>query len=342
MVNLSTEIARIKLKNPLLVASGIIGFGEEYSKLINLNVFGAITTKTVTLKPRAGNPSPRIVETMEGMINSIGLENPGLEIFLKEKLPFLKRKLKIPIVVSIAAENAEEFAEISRRLDKEKGISALELNLSCPNVRSKEPRAKSPPLLSCPPPRLASGDAGAGESKNGGINSEQGVISLISQDAELTYEVVKRVKKVTKLPVIAKLTPNVTDITVIAKTAESAGADALSLVNTFSALAFPHSPLTTSHSPVFGGLSGPAIKPIVLRMIYETYQKVKIPIIGMGGINSPQDAIEFFLVGAKAIALGSALFRDPFLPQKILIGLKQYLKIQKITLSKLTGSMIHE
>ncbi len=304
MVNLSTEIVGIRLKNPLIVASGIIGFGEEYSRLTNLNIFGAITTKTVTLKPRAGNPPPRIVETSAGMVNSIGLENPGLDVFLKEKLPFLRKKLKIPIIVSVTAENVEEFAEICRKLNKEKGIAAIELNLSCPNVRSREPRAKSEELL-------------------------------ISQDSDLTYQVVRKVKRVTGLPVFAKLTPNITDITVIAKAAESAGADALSLVNTFSALAFPHSPLTASHSPVFGGLSGPAIKPIVLRMIYETYQKVKIPIIGMGGINSPQDAIEFFLVGAKAIALGSALFRDPFLPQKILIGLRQYLKTQNLTLKQL-------
>jgi len=316
MVNLSTEIAGIKLKNPLLVASGIIGFGEEYSKLINLNVFGAITTKTITLKPRAGNPPPRIVETISGLVNSIGLENPGLEVFLKEKLLFLKRKLKIPIVVSIAAESAEEFAEISCRLDKEKGISALELNLSCPNIRQQE-------NVVSPARRLAGGRFIG--------------IALISQNPKQTYEVIKKVKKATKLPIIAKLTPNVTDITVIAKSAESAGADALSLVNTFSALAFHQSPITNHQSPILGGLSGPSIKPIVLRMIYETYRKVKIPIIGMGGINSSQDAIEFFLVGAKAIALGSALFRDPFLPQKILIGLKKYLQTQKITLKELVG-----
>jgi len=306
MINLSIEIAGIKLKNPLIVASGIIGFGEEYSKLINLNIFGAITTKTITLKPRAGNPPPRIVETDSGMVNSIGLENPGLEIFLKEKLPYLRKKFKIPIIVSIAGENSKEFVQITKALNKEKKIAGLELNLSCPNIRQ-----------------------------------ERRVISLISQDAGLTYEVVKRVKKVTTFPIIAKLTPNVTDITVIAQSAESAGADALSLVNTFSALAFPPSLLNHSiaSSPVFGGLSGPAIKPIVLRMIYETYRKVKIPIIGMGGINSPQDAIEFFLVGAKVIALGSALFRDPFLPQKILIGLKQYLKTQNLSLKELVGKL---
>lgn len=313
MVDLSIELAGIKLKNPLIVASGIIGFGEEYSKLINLNVFGAITTKTVTLKPRAGNPSPRIVETASGMLNSIGLENPGLEIFLKEKIPFLKKKLNVPIIVSVSAENAEKFVKIVRRLNRERGISAIELNLSCPNVRTEEQGARS---------------------------DERRVTQLISQDAELTYEVVKRVKRVTGLPVIAKLTPNVTDITVIAKSAESAGADALSLVNTFSALAFPPSLNRSPAYPlVFGGLSGPAIKPIVLRMIYETYRKVKIPIIGMGGINSPQDAIEFFLVGAKAIALGSALFRDPFLPQKIMVGLKQYLKAGKTTLGELIGKL---
>lgn len=319
MVKLNTNLAGIKLKNPLLVASGIIGFAEEYSRLVNLNVFGAITTKTITLKPRAGNPPPRIMETDSGMVNSIGLENSGLEIFLKEKLPFLRKKVKVPIIVSIAGENDEEFTEIIHRLNREKSISAIELNLSCPNVWQQKNGVS-------PARRLASG------------RFIENV--LISQDPKQTYEVVKRVKKVTKLPVIAKLTPNVTAITLIAQSAESAGADALSLVNTFSALAFPPSPIYQfTSSPVFGGLSGPAIKPIVLRMIYETYQKVKIPIIGMGGINSPQDAIEFFLVGAKAIALGSALFRDPFLPQKILIGLKQYLKTQKITLKELVGKL---
>jgi len=320
MVDLSTKIAGIKLKNPLIVTSGVIGFGEEYNKLINLNVFGAVTTKTVTLKPRAGNPPPRIVETVSGVVNSIGLENPGLEVFLKEKLPFLHKKFKVPIIVSITAENAEEFAKIVRRLNRERGISAIELNLSCPNILSQEPRAKS--------------------KEQRAKSNERGVTQLISQDADLTYEVMKRVKRVTGMPIIAKLTPNVTDITLIAKSAESAGADALSLVNTFSALAFSNSPIHQfTNSPVFGGLSGPSIKPIVLRMIYETYRKVKIPIIGMGGINSPQDAIEFFLVGAKAIALGSALFRDPFLPQKILIGLKQYLQAGKTTLGELIGKL---
>lgn len=324
MVNLTTEIAGIKLKNPILLASGIAGFGEEYSQLIDLNIFGAFVTKTITLEPRAGNPPPRIVETSGGMVNSIGLENPGLEVFLKEKLPFLKKKLEIPIIVSISAENTEKFVAIVHQLNKERGnhlksISAIELNLSCPNIRSDKQRAKGEHL-----------------------KSEE---LLISQDPDLTYQMVKRVKKVTRLPIIAKLTPNVTDITIIAQAAESAGADALALVNTFSALAFPPSlsnPLTPSL--IFGGLSGPAIKPIVLRMIYKTYQvitsqKVKIPIIGMGGINSEKDALEFFLVGAKAIALGSALFCDPLLPQKILISLKQYLKTQKISLKELVGKL---
>lgn len=318
MVNLTTEIAGIKLKNPILLASGTAGFGEEYSQLIDLNIFGAFVTKTITLEPRAGNPPPRIVETSGGMVNSIGLENPGLEVFLKEKLPYLRKKITIPIIVSITGENSEEFVQIAKALNKEKKIAGLELNLSCPNIRQQLR----------------------------GTRQEESVVSrfigtaLISQDPDLTYKVVKRVKKVTKLPIIAKLTPNVTDITMIAQSAESAGADALSLVNTFSALAFPPSlsnPLTPSL--IFGGFSGPAIKPIVLRMIYETYQKVKIPIIGMGGINSEKDALEFFLVGAKAIALGSALFRDPLLPQKIIIGLKQYLKTQKISLRDLVGKL---
>ncbi len=317
MVDLNIDLAGVKLRNPILLASGIAGFGEEYRQLIDLNIFGAFVTKTITLKPRAGNPPPRIAETFAGMINSIGLENPGLELFLKEKLPFLREKIKIPIIASIAGENSEEFVEICRRLSKANGISALELNLSCPNIRKQTINSDLKIRL-----------------KSQAVES-----ILVSQNPDLTYEVVKKVKKLTGLPVIAKLSPNITDITIIAQSAESAGANALSLVNTFSALAFPHSPLPTPRLPVFGGLSGPAIKPVALRMIYETSQKVKIPIIGMGGINSPRDALEFFLVGAKAIALGSALFRDPSLPKKILAGLAQYLKTQKITLKELAGKL---
>jgi dihydroorotate dehydrogenase (NAD+) catalytic subunit len=301
MLNLSVSLGKLKLTNPVMVASGTFGYGQEYKDLVPLKKLGAIITKTITLKPRCGNSAARIVETYQGIINSIGLENPGIEVFFQEKLPFLQ-KIGVPIIVSISADKATRFAELARRLSTIKAIAALELNLSCPNVGKKD---------------------------------------LVSQDARATYQVVKAVRKATKLTVISKLSPNVTDITTIAKAAKDAGSDVLSLVNTFFALAVDINTRRPKLGNITGGLSGPAIKPQALWMVREVFQTVKIPIIGMGGIMNTQDALEFIICGASAIAVGTANFVHPRTTVEIITGIKRYLKKNKIKdIKKLVGSFL--
>ena len=291
MVNLECEIAGIKMKNPVMVASGTFGYGEEYSELIDLNKLGAIVTKSITVKKREGNPPPRIIETPSGMLNSIGLQNDGLKIFLEKHLPFLS-KFKTPVIANIAGETAQEFKELATTLSKEKTVKALEINISCPNVQK------------------------------GGMQ--------FGCDPLSTAEIVKTVRQSTSLPVIVKLTPNVTDIKVIAKAAEKAGADALSLINTVLGMAIDVETCTFKISTKTGGLSGPAIRPIAVRMVWQTAQAVKIPIIGLGGIMTAEDALEFFLAGAKAVQIGTANFVDVEATLKVIEGLRNYLEKNKI------------
>jgi len=273
------ELAGIKLKNPVLVASGTFGWGREYSEYLDLNKLGAIVTKSITLKPREGNPPPRIVETPAGMLNSIGLQNEGIEHFLKEDLPFLA-KFDTPTIVNIAGESAEEYAELAKRLGKETTIKALEVNISCPNV------------------------------KKGGM--------AFGVDPGLTTAVIAAVRKATTLPVIAKLTPNVTDITVIGKAAVAAGADALSAINTLVGMSLDIETGQSRLGTPTGGLSGPAIRPIAIRLVYELARAVNVPIIGIGGIMTGGDAVEFFLAGARAVQVGTANFIDTDAPLRIL------------------------
>ncbi|MEW6556923.1 MAG: dihydroorotate dehydrogenase [Elusimicrobiota bacterium] len=261
---MSVLIGKLKLKNPVMVASGTFGYGLEFKDLVDLDKIGAIVTKTITLKPRLGNPQPRIFELHYGMINSIGLQNVGLEIFLKDKLAELKKITKTHIIVSVGGNTEKELLEIIETLNSEK-IAAVELNLSCPNIIGKK---------------------------------------IISQSAKQTYKLVSTIRKRTNLTLITKLSPNVTDITKIAKSCEDAGCDAVSLINSFPVLFF-------SPSLVFGGLSGPCIKHIALRMVYLACQTVRIPVIGMGGIMDVNDALEFFRAGAKAVAVGCANFANP-------------------------------
>ncbi|MCM8770673.1 MAG: dihydroorotate dehydrogenase [Candidatus Omnitrophica bacterium] len=302
--NLEVKIGRLKFKNPVTVASGTFGYAEEFKDFINLKKLGAIFTKTITLKPRLGNPPPRTCETPAGMLNSIGLENPGIEGFIKEKLPFLK-KIGVPIIVSIASEaGADEFMVLARRLDKIKEVAAIELNISCPNIKEKKTKR------------------------------------LISQDADATYDLVKSVRKVTKKMLITKLSPHVPDITEIACAAEKAGSDAVSLINTFPALSIDIETHRPQLATVTGGLSGPAIRPIAVRMVWEVYQKVKIPIIGIGGIIDASSALEFFLAGATAISIGMANFINPAASTEILEGVKKYLIKNKIKdIRMLTGAL---
>ena len=291
MASLAVEIAGIKLKNPVMVASGTFGYAREYEGLLDFDKLGAIITKTITLKPKEGNPPPRICETASGMLNAIGLQNNGVEYFVKEYLPYIK-KLATPVIVSIGGETVEEYAEIAARLDKEVGIQGLEINISCPNVKA------------------------------GGM--------LFGQDPKLTAEVISAVRKSTTLPLIAKLTPNVADITLIAKAAVEAGADALALINTLLGIAIDIETRKPKLGSTTGGLSGPAIKPVAVRMVYEVYQTVKVPLIGMGGIMSAEDAIEFILAGATAVAIGTANFVDPKTAEKVIEGINKYLETHKI------------
>jgi len=287
MPKLAIELAGIKMKNPVMVASGTFGFGKEYAEYIDLNKLGAIVTKSITLKPREGNPPPRLVETPAGMLNSIGLENPGIESFLAEELPFLA-KFDTPIIVNIAGETVEEYAELAKILSRESTVKGLEINISCPNV------------------------------KKGGMS--------FGVDPKLTAEVIAQVRKsALSLPIIAKLTPNVTDITVIAKAAVEAGADALSAINTVLGMAIDIETGKSRLGTLTGGLSGPAIKPIALRMVYEISHTVNVPVIGIGGIVSGQDAYEFILAGAKAVQVGTANFIDVEAPLKIIKELEAYL-----------------
>ncbi len=320
---LAVKIGKLRLKNPVTVASGTFGYGEEFTGFMDLSRLGAIVTKTITLKPRFGNPMPRTCETPAGMLNSIGLENPGLEIFIKEKIPKLK-KIGIPIIVSISSEeDTDEFLELTRHLDKIPAVSAIELNVSCPNIKNHQL-----------PPTLRSGQAVTRyQKKNIGCR-------LISQDAEATYKIVKAVRKITNKTLITKLSPNVTDIAEIARAAECAGSDAVALVNTFYGMSIDILNKKPKIAAGTGGLSGPAIRPIALRMVWEVYKAVKIPIIGMGGIIDTDSALEFFIAGASAISAGTANFINPKVTLEIISGIRAYLNKNKIKDMKgLIGSL---
>jgi dihydroorotate dehydrogenase (NAD+) catalytic subunit len=291
MPDLHINIGKLKLRNPVMAASGTFGYAEEFADFMDLRQLGAVVTKTITLKPRQGNPPPRTCETPAGMLNSIGLENPGIEVFLKEKLPLLK-KIGIPVIVSIASEGGQgEFVELARRLAKIREVAAVELNISCPNIRGK-------PLL-------------------------------ISQNAKSTYELTMAVRRVIKKTLIVKLSPNVTDIAEIAQAAQAGGSDAVSLINTLVGMSIDTEKFQPKLAAVTGGLSGPAIRPIAVRIVWEVYKKIKIPIIGMGGIINTSDAVEFFLAGATAVSVGTANFINPRATIEIIQGLKDYLAKNK-------------
>lgn len=299
--NLRVEIAGIKLKNPVMPASGTFGFGEEYSSFFDLNRLGAVVVKSVTLKPTEGNPPPRICETPAGMLNSIAWQNPGLKVFLEEKLPFL-RQFEVPVLVNLAAGTVEEYAELAANLDGVPGIAGLELNISCPNVEV------------------------------GGV--------AFGTDAFLAAQVTEAVKKRTGLPVIVKLSPNVTDIKVIARAVEGAGADAISLINAFTGIAIDIESQRPVLGKITGGLTGPAIKPLALYMVWQVARTVNVPVIGMGGITRAEDAIEFLLAGARAVAVGMANFVQPTTMPDIISGIEQYLMAKGIDdVNRLVGAL---
>lgn len=293
--DMSVEIAGISLRNPVMTASGTFGYGEEFAGYVDLEKIGAIITKGLSLKPRAGNPTPRIVETPGGMLNAIGLQNVGLEAFVQKKVPYL-RTIDTPVIVNLFGNTLEEYAQLAEELDRVSEVAGLEVNISCPNV------------------------------KLGGI--------VFGTDPKAAYSVVRAVREATAKPVIVKLSPNVTDIVEMAHACADADADALSLINTLTGMAIDLEKRRPVLANVTGGLSGPAIKPIALHLISRVYRNVArsagVPIIGMGGIQFWQDAVEFALAGASGLAVGTALFVDPNTPVKICEGLSDYLTKMKV------------
>ncbi|HHT27993.1 MAG TPA: dihydroorotate dehydrogenase [Firmicutes bacterium] len=295
---LVTQIAGIALDNPVMVASGTFGYGREYATLMDIDRLGAIMVKGVSVTPWTGNPMPRIVETPAGMLNAIGLQNPGVAYFCREALPWLRQR-KPAVIVNVIGKTVEEYAEVATRLDQEQGIAALEVNISCPNV------------------------------KEGGI--------AFGTDPVAAAEVVAAVKASTSLPVIPKLSPNVTDITAMARAVVDAGASAVSLVNTFLGMAIDVRKKRPALANVMGGLSGPAIRPLAVRMVWQVYEAVQVPIIGMGGITCVEDALEFIMAGAGAVAVGTATFRHPTTALQVCAGLAAYCKAEGVTINELVG-----
>lgn len=301
MVDLSVRIGDLQLNNPVMMASGTCGYGEEYAEVVDLNQLGAVITKAITLKPRPGNPPPRIAETSAGMLNSIGLANVGVKKFVEDKLPFLQ-SLKTKVIVNVAGSSVEEYEEVVKKLEEVPGIHGYEINVSCPNVKA--------------------------EGMAFGVNER------------LTFAITQRVRKNTSRTVIIKLTPNVTDITAIARAAEHAGADAVSLINTLVGMAVDIETHKPKLGTVTGGLSGPAIKPVALAKVYEVANAVGIPVIGVGGIVTYEDALEFIMVGAAALQVGTANFLDPRSGVKIIQGLEDYCSERGIAkISQLIGCL---
>ncbi len=309
-VDLSTSIGKLKLKNPVLVASGTFGHAKEFEKFFDLKRLGAIVTKTITIKPRLGNPAPRIVETPSGMLNAIGLQNPGVDAFVEEKLPYFK-KLGIPVIVSAMGYSANELVSVIQKLEKADGIDGYELNLSCPNVPYSSTKTEALTM-----------------------------VKMFAHDDKMIEEVVSAVRQVTDRTLIAKLGPDVSDIGKMALAAEKAGADAVSLINTFMAMAIDIKTRKPILANKTGGLSGPCVRPIAVRMTWDVFKKVKIPILGMGGITCAHDALEFFIAGASAIQVGTANFVNPTAPVDVLQGIEEFLKNEKIkSLKDLIGSI---
>jgi len=302
--NLEVEIAGIKLKNPVMTASGTFGYGEEFSPFIDLDKLGAMVLKGITLKPKMGNPPPRVIETPSGMLNSIGLQNVGVEMLIKEKLPYLQ-KFNTPVIINISGDTIEEYVELAIRLgevSKEMGVAGLEVNISCPNV------------------------------EKGGM--------VWGTDAKATYKIINSIRKATSLPLIAKLTPNVTDIKTIAQAAEEAGADALSLINTLVGMAIDIDSRKPKLANISGGLSGPAVKPVALWLVWQVFQTVNIPVIGIGGIIKVEDALEFIIAGARVIEVGTANFVNTRVTIEIIEGIEKYLTENNIKdVNELVGSM---
>lgn len=289
MSRMKVNLAGVELKNPVMTASGTFGSGAEYSEFVDLNKLGAVVTKGVANVPWPGNPTPRVTETASGMLNAIGLQNPGIDVFCERDIPFLK-KYDTKIIVNVCGKSTKDYCEVVERLGNEP-VDMLEINVSCPNV------------------------------KEGGI--------AFGQNPKALEDITKEVKKYAKQPVIMKLSPNVTDITEMAKAAEAGGADVLSLINTLTGMKIDIYKKTFALANKTGGMSGPAVKPVAVRMVYQVAQAVKLPIIGMGGISTAEDALEFILAGASAVSVGTANFFNPYAAEEVVRGIEDYMKSQK-------------
>ena len=286
-MKLETVIAGVTFQNPVMTASGTFGSGMEYSEFVDLNRLGAVVTKGVANVPWPGNPTPRVAEVYGGMLNAIGLQNPGIDVFMQRDIPFLKQ-YDTKIIVNVCGKTVEDYVEVVERLGEESAVAMLEINVSCPNVK-------------------------------------EGAIAF-GQNADALYHITSEIKRHAKQPVMMKLSPNVTDITEMAKAAEAAGADALSLINTITGMKIDVHSRKFAIANKTGGMSGPAIKPIAVRMVYQTAKAVKIPIVGMGGIANGEDAVEFLLAGASAVSVGAMNFVNPSATMEVLEGIESYMK----------------
>lgn len=297
---MKVNLAGVELNNPVMTASGTFGSGAEYSEFVNLNKLGAVVTKGVSSVPWQGNPTPRVAEVYGGMLNAIGLQNPGIDLFIERDIPFLK-KYDTKIVVNVCGHSTQEYAQVVERL-ADQPVDMLEINISCPNV------------------------------KEGGI--------AFGQNPKTVEDITREMKRYAKQPVMMKLSPNVTDITETAKAAEAGGADAVSLINTLTGMKIDIHRRAFALANKTGGLSGPAVKPVAVRMVYEVAQAVKIPIVGMGGIMTADDAIEFMLAGATAVSVGTANFNNPLVTQEIAAGMRQYMKEYQVEdINELIGAV---
>ncbi len=304
---MQVDLGGLIMKNPVTVASGTFGYGEEYDNYFDISRLGALTTKSITLEPRTGNRPPRLAETPAGILNAIGLQNVGLDTYLEEKVPFLRSK-DVPIIANVYGASPDEYAEVAARIEEAGAADAIEANLSCPNVHD---------ALSTRGP------------------------TLVSQVPDKVFEYAKAVRDATKLPLLIKLSPNVTDIREPAIAAQEAGADALSLINTLLGMAIDTRTRRPLLANIVGGLSGPAIRPVALKMVWDTARAVDIPVLGMGGICNSSDAVQFMLAGATAVAVGSMTFRQPDAPVRVIDGLRNYLIEHDIpAVTDLTGNVI--
>ncbi len=300
-MNLQTTIAGVTFKNPVMTASGTFGSGMEYAEFVDLNRLGAVVTKGVANVPWPGNPTPRVAEVYGGMLNAIGLQNPGIDVFMERDIPFLKQ-YDTKVIVNVCGKTVEDYVEVVEKLGDEQAVAMLEINVSCPNVK-------------------------------------EGAIAF-GQKADALYNITAELKKHAKQPVIMKLSPNVTDITEMARAAEAAGADALSLINTLTGMKIDVHKRRFAIANKTGGMSGPAIKPIAVRMVYQTAKAVKIPIIGMGGIATAEDAIEFLLAGASAVSIGAMNFVNPYTTIEVIDGIRAYMEQYHIeNLTDLIGAV---